>query len=179
MIVSHRQYNEFLEDLEEDELLRKNVNIFRGDETHQPWPYISWINILTVLLSESCSLYRCLKDTCGKWHGWWWRSQDISGRDVGGSEPEWRHWWRGGRYDDWFMNLWTSIRCQMIVKDETIHTYRMNYQGLYSREVKRIVFPNKLMQFHRENKISEPSCCLYMTGGWTKMKMLSFTSFKT
>lgn len=35
MIVSHRQYNEFLEDLEEDELLRKNVNIFRGDETHR------------------------------------------------------------------------------------------------------------------------------------------------
>lgn len=36
MIVSHRQYNEFLEDLEEDEILRKNVNIFRGDEPRQP-----------------------------------------------------------------------------------------------------------------------------------------------
>lgn len=28
----YRQYQDFLEDLEEDEALRKNVNIYRGEE---------------------------------------------------------------------------------------------------------------------------------------------------
>lgn len=55
---------------------------------------------------QSCSLYRCFKDPCGKRHGGRRRSQDLSGRDVGGAEPEWRHRWRGGRHDDGFMNLW-------------------------------------------------------------------------
>lgn len=29
-----RQYQDFLEDLEEDEALRKNVNIYRGEQLH-------------------------------------------------------------------------------------------------------------------------------------------------
>ena len=31
LMFDRRQYNDFLEDLEEDEALRKNINIFRGE----------------------------------------------------------------------------------------------------------------------------------------------------
>lgn len=60
-----RQYQDFLEDLEEDETLRKNVNIFKG-EGFSAWNCAS-IRLLCVLITPLW-VFRLLQDSCGERH---------------------------------------------------------------------------------------------------------------
>lgn len=43
-----RQYQDFLEDLEEDESLRKNINIFRGEDVNTTFGTLKYIHKLNI-----------------------------------------------------------------------------------------------------------------------------------
>lgn len=55
-----RQYQDFLEDLEEDDLLRKNVNIFRGEDANLT--FSSWNNMSNALNGYSHYILVCFSD---------------------------------------------------------------------------------------------------------------------
>lgn len=59
-----RQYQDFLEDLEEDEALRKNVNIYRGEQLDAADFQLMYLSYVSVFATEVVRLllisYRCL-----------------------------------------------------------------------------------------------------------------------